>query len=292
MMTTQLHLLPSDMLYEIRSRLDSLSNAILDLVLLNKPLPEKFDDQLIDDLVSHGMKLVLYFNRVDLHEQNKIYESAARQGDLEVFIWAHEKRPHSLTFRPSLIAAIEGRLNILEWLNRYPLHYQEIFEAAMEYGRIPVLEWCYQKCYEPPHNIITTAVIYGRLEVVKWLYQRGFRFDSWTAINAAFSGSLELVKWLYDEDCHFDSEICDSAAYSGNAELIEWLHNEGFRLNDQTYYQAVMNGRLEIVKWLRLKGIAYPVDILDHFDKRRFPELAEYLIRQKCPQWETITDEL
>jgi ankyrin repeat protein len=145
---------------------------------------------------------------------------------------------------PMDIAAKNGHLEIVKWLESHYKQWQTIHENQKEGDRDICTKWA-----------MNYAAANGHLETVKWLHENRNEGCTINAMNwAAHNGHLEVIKWLHEnrkEGC--TSYAMNWAAHNGHLEVIKWLHEnrkEGCSAYAMNF--AAENGHLEVVKWLHV----------------------------------------
>lgn len=145
--------------------------------------------------------------------------------------------------------------------------------AAIQHGRIEVLEYCEQNGvvgqWHIPH--MNTAAKYGQLEVMKWLSYHGCAFNAKTAVNAAKTNRFAVLKWLAAEDgLIIAKNLSDKACQSGNIALIEWLLNWQ-PLTSDAYTFAAQCGCVNVLQWLQdVRALPLP----SYIDRRSISKIA------------------
>lgn len=170
-------------------------------------------------------------NRI-LKQRNRITNTAAEYGHLELLIWAME--------------------------NGAPFSRKQLQEHAIIGNNINILEWIIEKCF------LTTAVFveaarYGKIEIIKWLKEeKNYAFTDGRSNNktdfimfeALHYGNTDIADWLIEEGCDFDGQILvHGLAHISNLRVLKWMKEKGFALSPLTCRHALQKGNLDVLKW-------------------------------------------
>lgn len=191
-------------------------------------------------------------------------DAMAKQRDLELMQWAHERRrviAIECTPEATATAAEGGHLAMLQWLHS---HYRHVgcSELALSYaagnGHLEIVQWLdaqYSEAMtftEPD----VMAVRRGYDAVIKWIIER-FRWRdeaaraSWASWAIALSCRLEMVQYLLPYcDADARSDMLRTTIYWGRLDIVQWLHEQQVEWFDGAIEAAAESGRLEILQWL------------------------------------------
>ena len=164
-------------------------------------------------------------------------------------------------------AAVNNRLNILDWLYSKGIEYPE--EITFEDGLTRDFV-----------EAITEVMGMNSVPILLWLEQHGIPITFLTANFAGFQGNIKLLEWLEtNRNVLPDVDVANNSVGTGNIQLLEWLavRNilpnrdgllEGSRnlegLNWITkYYEpavdvanyALRYGNIEVLEWLASRNI-------------------------------------
>ena len=186
------------------------------------------------------------------------------------------------------LAAIVGALDILKYyaienILPDPTAY---YHAAIN-NRLNVLDWLYSKGIEYPEEIMDESLIidqmgFNSVPILLWLEQHGVPITFLTANSAGFKEDIKLLEWLETNRNVLPSvDVANYALSVGNIELLNWLASrnilpdrEGIREAGNNieslkwlsrYYEPtaewaiipIQLGNIEILDWLLIKGIGY-----------------------------------
>jgi len=116
----------------------------------------------------------------DKFNQNAICDIAARNGWLDLLMWASEPERNYHWDSWIYVYAVEnGHLDILKWLTI----------------NCKILRTCQLCCY---------AAMNGHLDILKWMIKNDYKFDSWTCMYAEKYEYPEISDWLENNGCACD----------------------------------------------------------------------------------------
>lgn len=151
-------------------------------------------------------------------------------GSLELLKWSHEMGFYMNRTACSFVAARNGHLHLLEWLET---------ETDSNWWR---------------RGVIAEAARGGHLNVLEWLNVRDCGADEWTCVSAARGGHIHVLERLKELGCLLTIFCCSAAARGGHLETLKWLRDNGCRWNADTPEEASRGGHLHVLKWLIRNG--------------------------------------
>jgi hypothetical protein len=180
------------------------------------------------DLLEYAMKIGL-----DIDDAR---EEAAKGMRMDVLVWLRDLSPFSSlsSWSPDCCAyaSENGDLTMLMWLLRYGCHAKEktILMAALN-NRVNILEWIKRK-----------GPIYwenGDALDIGWL-----KDNTWICGNLAERGHLDTIKWLKNNGIFRYHDIVFSSATFGHLAIIAWV-NEKIQSRDQIAYPELVTWLVE-----------------------------------------------
>jgi hypothetical protein len=164
---------------------------------------------------------------------NEITKIAAKDGDLEMLMWARSRRCEWQADRIPNWAAQSGNVDMLDWL----IHEDDIFFNA---------------------KTMRCAAVNGDLAMCQFLWDVGCDWDELVAAEACCSGNLELVQWLHDDGCHVSAGFAKRASGSCSVEMLTWLYQQGYAFVEGRCMQcAAKAGLLDNCKYLLSIGCPF-----------------------------------
>ncbi|KAJ0405436.1 hypothetical protein P43SY_005055 [Pythium insidiosum] len=164
----------------------------------------------------------------------------------------------TFTTRSVLVAAENGDLEMLQWLERrVPWPWDApVMEVAAGSGNVKLMQWLQTRSsgVEYTSSAMDNAAGGGHLAAVQWLQvnRRGEGCTTDAMDTAAAIGALDVVRWLHEhrtEGC--TTSAMDEAAANGHLGVVQFLHahrSEGCTTSAMD--MAAANGHLEVVVWL------------------------------------------
>ncbi|KAG7382002.1 Ankyrin repeat and SAM domain-containing protein 3 [Phytophthora pseudosyringae] len=202
---------------------------------------------------------------------NNVVEMTLRHGDVEALKWVAERyAPESSLTKAAVVAAAEGRLDVLQWL--YQRHYSRVHWGGAEWceavraGHKHVVEWL--DCHVKPHveaapRLMLDAARAGDLQLVQSLH-KNYELPVVNAlVEAQKSCQWGVAMWILMsgevEDPHVDMDL---VAADGDVDFLRWLHRwlqqhrtEG--CDPTALSRAVAGGHLDVAMFLRReRGLA------------------------------------
>jgi hypothetical protein len=213
---------------------------------------------------------------------------AARDGYLELLIYANEKGCPCYMYDISQFAAANGHIHILECLcsrdaqmivNAWSVMNAQTFSVAAENNQIKTVNWLTEQKCPWDINSFCLAAEHGHLKILKILKKRAmfykivssdlrqigkwgkgvvFEWKKCICNAAAKGGQIRILKWLRSQNppCPWNQATCGYAARSGDIETLKWLRSQDppCPWDSNTCAYAASNGHLETLKWLRDKS--------------------------------------
>jgi hypothetical protein len=165
---------------------------------------------------------------IRLNEKNNIWLFHSSRGNLESIKELHKKNIDGLCNKVIDVAAMNGHLNVIEWLDRNTN--VDCTSWAMDWaalnGHMQVVVWLHFNKKTATHRAFDNAAKNGHLEIVKFLDEN--RLDGCTTDafdNAIINGNLEMVEWLYNnkkECCKSDSDFILLAIEHNQWKIVDW----------------------------------------------------------------------
>jgi hypothetical protein len=165
-----------------------------------------------------------------------------------------------------------GDIISLEWLLKNIKTEIDLFDSALEFGQVRVLQWLKdtgrhqifvtQKDYKRSHSSeqriqydCSKAAGNGHLDVLQWLKENGWPWDSWTCILAASGGHLKVLKWSRENGCPWNHVACQEAAREGHLNILKWLRENKCPWDrDQCLEMSRREGRDDVANWILNQG--------------------------------------
>jgi hypothetical protein len=152
-------------------------------------------------------------------------------GDLETPQYPHENGRQQDLQQCATLAALTGRLDILQYLyaEGCVLDNQVCGAATSIAGQsnMEILKWLQSEGCEFDSNVLNAAVQYGNIPVVKWLRSQSIGLElwnDWTCATALVHRHEKMFFWLIKRGCPWNPQRClDLAEEHGLAEAIAWI---------------------------------------------------------------------
>lgn len=216
---------------------------------------------------------------------DNIADETAKYGTLDCLIYLRNNNINC-TLRASNLAALYGKLNIIEYLYSVNSVDNSIAHNAIIKNQIHVLDWLYCNDIHKFHNITFDTYhvlsINGNVDTIKWLYSRlPYRFDlidhvtsyaeldfilylklhgsnyTFTAIqNATKNDNIRVLQWLLDNlECPYSEHsvniAINNAIFYGNILMVHILHKfNGAPFTIRHVSLAIVNDKLDILKYI------------------------------------------
>ncbi|KAG3168879.1 hypothetical protein PI126_g3072 [Phytophthora idaei] len=220
---------------------------------------------------------------------NNIAEMTVRREDVQALKWLAERySPDTSTTKAAVVAAREGRLDVLQWLHQS--HHSRVHWGGDEWceavrgGHKDVVEWLH--LHVKPHTdaapqLIRDAARAGDLQLVQWLHgnynlqlsnalveaEKGRQWGvvKWILSNSdvetpsvdmiaiAADGNIHFLQWVYTQGVGSPtSHTLEVADFNGYLSILQWLHDGPTKLvlSAATFREAARGGQLEVLKWL------------------------------------------
>jgi len=196
--------------------------------------------------------LVEHWNCVGFEVAHK----SAAKGQLDILQLISQKagifHRHSCIIQ---VAAVNGRLNILEWLiaEGYPLT-QDVIFAVVERGLFHVVDWFLRHDYQLPARAYEYAIWSRHIDcdvsVLEKLHSRNCPWNELTCAAAARGGNFPALKWLREHGCPWDQNTTYYAAECGKVEMLDWAIANGCPRNLENIIDAaIRRGELKMLQW-------------------------------------------
>jgi hypothetical protein len=190
---------------------------------------------------------------------------AAKYGRLEMLktIGAPTRENQRACDDLTVIASVNGQLNILEWLySEGLLVFNRVFDWAANAGHLHILQWiltvCPEKDIKRMNDVSYNAAGHGHINILCWLQESGFQITDSACNMAAINGRMETLKWLFDHNLY----VPHSTYING----------------DSCYMEAVQSNSLETLKWLHSKNIiAYEKELI--LAASQTPKIREWILK-------------
>jgi hypothetical protein len=97
---------------------------------------------------------------------------------------------------------------------------------AAEEGRLDVLKWLFEKGCPMDHTRCASRAAYtAHVHILQWMKDNGMTgewcdYHMW---SAASRGHLDVVKWLHANGCPWDEDACDCAAEYKHWDTLQYL---------------------------------------------------------------------
>jgi len=199
-------------------------------------LPKDLESICISYLSLHEQIYTSTSNKWHNFNKNEVFEIAAENDWLDLFIWSIEKG-YELDIYVTGSVAFNGNLNILKW----------------------IINNCTENVWRGSY-VCSSAAMNGHLHILKLLKEKGCSWDIDSCEFAAYNGHLNILKYMVEmNDCQFNSSMLSTIAKEGYLEIIEWVYDlkNYFQIDwsqqvDKDIYEgALTNGHLNILKWIK-----------------------------------------
>ena len=97
---------------------------------------------------------------------------------------------------------------------------------AAEEGRLDVLKWLFEKGCPMDHTRCASRAAYtAHVHILQWMKDNGMigEWHGYHMFSAASFGHLEVVKWLRANGCPWDEDACDCAAEYKHWDTLQYL---------------------------------------------------------------------
>jgi hypothetical protein len=189
-------------------------------------------------------------------------EDAARLGQLEVLKWLLLEK--KIPYDPSIydIAVEYNKIRVVEWLERkrYPKNYVSCYEAGRT-GNVEMIKWFTNNLALENLGIqfyLATGysgIVDGKhIEMIKWYVKEAAKsqyyiINIFITLQAALNGQIEILEILKNNDCLLKNSVYDGIAQSGNQDVLEWaISNVGICTNVNSCHVALERGNYGILK--------------------------------------------
>lgn len=138
--------------------------------------------------------------------QKYVAQCAISEGHVEILAWLRDVFNFKFDSLSYNIAAIYGRVGVLQWLldNNYPSGGELEYHGSRSF-------------------ICTNAVRERKFESLKWLHDNGFPWNEDTFCAAIAIGNLEIVKYLCQNKCPWNARVFSDAQEKGDHKILECL---------------------------------------------------------------------
>jgi hypothetical protein len=185
---------------------------------------------------------------------------AVKNGHLCIlkFSWRVEKNNMITLKYIANLAAIEGHLDIVEWLWNIGTRATKYgVNIAVANGHLDVVEWLWDKGVVVTKKGANRVALKSNLDVVKWLWKKGVTTTKRGANDAIGNGLIDITKWLLNKNISFSKHAPNLASSSGNLISLKWLNDmnkKGIIVTPLYSSITTTKGYLEIIKWLQNMG--------------------------------------
>ena len=97
---------------------------------------------------------------------------------------------------------------------------------AAEEGRLDVLKWLFEKGCPNDHKLCASRAAYtAHVHILQWMKDNGMigEWHGYHMFSAASFGHLEVVKWLRANGCPWDEDACRRAAEHKHWDTLQYL---------------------------------------------------------------------
>jgi hypothetical protein len=161
------------------------------------------------------------FNDLD----NFVAHLAINSYNIDIVSLIYKNFPTFFTGQYLDIAASNGCLDIVKFLNKYIKGSTDAMDCASMNGHYEMLIWLFHNGYECTTYAFEYATKYNHMDIVKWLHRNKRPYTKNCIDNAIKYGHLDLLKWLYkykpEEDC--SSDAINQAIALGNSSTVIWM---------------------------------------------------------------------
>jgi hypothetical protein len=135
---------------------------------------------------------------------------------------AYHRDPKKLKARALCgLAALQGRLEVLQWLRASGCPWDTYTCAnAAKGGHFKLLKLLRANGCPWDATTCSIAAHWGHLEVLKWAHMNGCPWNKDTCSGAANSGHLAMLQWARANRCPWDATTCGIAAHCGHLGLF------------------------------------------------------------------------
>lgn len=202
-----------------------------------------------------------------------------------------------------IIAILNGRLEMLKWLDRVlvcsdGLDLKEcetcaakLLGTAIWAEEKEIEEWMIEEGYEKDQDVFTEVMgnIRGleRIEIVERMIENGYELNETICHVVAQGGNLQLLKWLMERGHRMTQQSYLSAVLGGNIEILNWLQEIGYKWEKgcvmiDMSFMAAMRGQLDILKWLKKNGKEWIGCECERAAEKGHIEALSWLMRNGC----------
>lgn len=162
------------------------------------------------------------------------YAAADVTNDLSVLQWILDHggkiSDHAITY-----AAKSGRIDVLEWLKEHNFPMNSVaYLYAIQNGHFETLKWLrkhnVQILYS--HDLFGAAADLRKIPVLEWLKEEKCMFSETTLIRAAATRDITILEWFRLNGCKTNSRVNVSVWFQHlSLEIIEWFESHPEILN-------------------------------------------------------------
>jgi hypothetical protein len=217
-----------------------------------------------------------------------VRRAAVGSGHIHAVLWIEERGAKEVPYEACRIAALAGRLDVLQWeRSRGAAWDRTTCAAAANGGHLDVLVWARSQDCEWDSITCAAAAMGGHLDVLKWAIDNGAPFDVNLCSHAASNGRLEVLKWARENGYPWN-DTCSRAAEGGHLEVLKWAREAGCPWDECTCGCAALGGHLEVLKWARDNGAPWREWTCACAAKKGHLEVLKWAREAGCP-WDEWT---
>jgi len=253
--------------------------------------------------VGGHVAVIEWANSVNVRGSQAMIEHIVRRNDHALFVQCIPFFSHIASWRADALhaAATCGHLQLLQRFHedKYPMTPRVCSTAALN-GHLDIIQWMYDKT-EIPTELDLKAAQNGHKNVITWLYDQGYRVHPTVGAVAAQNNqldtlkmvigmpdvvvslkdgvnSVEIIQYLHEQGCHYDKAVESEAAIAnsigvlawiratypdnfnfglvvelasvyGNTDVLDWVLSTGQPIRNGWLDPAITTGQLTVVYW-------------------------------------------
>jgi hypothetical protein len=219
----------------------------------------------------------------------EITKLAAKQGDLDILIWARSRGCEWQANRVPNWAAQSGNIDMLDWLmdENAIVFTAETMRCAASTGDLYMCQFLQEVDCDWNEAVAAEACCSGNLELVQWLHDNGCHVNAGFVKSAPGSCSVEVLTWLFEHGYTFNDGFCmQYAAKHGSLRNCKYLLSIGCPFTDSVCSEAAIFGHFGIVRWAYQAGCTFGDTnrIAQHAARLGSLEMLQYMQQQQV-EW-------
>lgn len=221
-------------------------------------------------IIDGHLSVLKYLIR-DTFPSYDIVKLSVRYNRINILFYLLEEEKFNIWKELGEIAAEEGHLEMLKYLVKNRLPYNNLSVFAAKSGNLEMIKYTLLelKC-EYNKEVLTVVVDGGHLEILKYLYQREYiNGIVWLLPFEISEKNIPCLKFLiesYTQIYDLDESYMDAVVESGQLEYLKYLHERGIDWDDRVTTTAVENRNVEMLKYAHENGCPIDEDIFNNDD--------------------------